>query len=412
MDKNNLLDEIFNNDPYGLLDIKPKASLRRTPDELLLASFQEINDFVAQNDKVPEANHANVSEYMLHSRLTSLLDDPDKCELLREYDQYNLLPSTSISSEGNEAEEINSIDDILNSDMLSGLNDSDEGLFDLKHVPEQKEIEKTDFVARRKPCPDFDKYEPLFKQVHEELATGHRKIIPFKQDRERNIHLHEGAFYLDNGVLFLLAEINISKKEHYKDDGTRVRTDGRTRCIFENGTQSNMLKRSVEKMLYANGKLVTENVNNINDNFSKKFGFITDEDQETGYIYVLKSKSDDEQIKSMNNLYKIGYSKHKVDDRIKNAEKEPTYLMAEVEEIASWKCYNLNAQKLEKIIHKLFHDSCLEVDIFDENGVRHTPREWFVVPFEIIEQAVMLISSGDIIDYYYDAKNSVILPRS
>lgn len=411
MDKDRLLDEIFNNDPYGLLDIKPKASLRRTPDELLLSSFQEINDFVAQNGKAPEANHANVSEYMLYSRLTSLLDDPDKCELLREYDEYNLLPTTGINSKANEAEEINSIDDILNSDMLNGLNDSDEGLFDLKNVPEQKEVEKTDFVARRKPCPDFDKYEPLFKQVHAELATGDRKIIPFRQDKERNIHLHEGAFYLDNGVLFLLAKINISKQEHYKEDGTRVRTDGRTLCIFENGTQSNMLKRSVEKMLYANGKLVTESSSKLNSDFAKGLGEITEDDLEAGYIYILKSKSQDEQISSIKNLYKIGFSRTGVFERIKNAENEPTYLMADVEEIAHYKCYNMNVQKLEKIIHTFFANARLQLDVFDNDGNRHTPREWFIIPLEIIEEAIMLITSGDIINYFYDVENRMIVKK-
>ena len=49
------------------------------------------------------------------------------------------------------------------------------------------------------------------------------------------------------GYLFLLESITYERDDHYKEDGTRVRKDGRTRCIFENGTESNILKRSVDK---------------------------------------------------------------------------------------------------------------------------------------------------------------------
>ncbi|MEX2594694.1 MAG: hypothetical protein WD426_18135 [Anditalea sp.] len=84
--------------------------------------------------------------------------------------------------------------------------------------------------------------------------------------------------------------MEITRKTHYKPDGIRVREDGRTRCIFENGTQSNMLKRSVEKILYANGKAVTENFEKVNEGFAETFGIITDEDQEAGFIYLIKSK--------------------------------------------------------------------------------------------------------------------------
>src|SRR5690606_38120861 len=126
------------------------------------------------------------------------------------------------------------------------------------------------------------------------------------------------------------------------------------------------------------------------------------EDQEAGFIYLLKSKSTNEEIKNIQNLYKIGYSKTDVSSRIKNAEKEPTYLMAPVEYIAGWKCYNMNPQKFEQLVHNFFGSSCLELDVFDEKGRRHSPREWFIAPIAVIEQAVTLIVNGKIVDYRYD----------
>ncbi|MCB0537835.1 MAG: GIY-YIG nuclease family protein [Bacteroidetes bacterium] len=412
MDKDSILDEIFNNDPLGLLNVKPKKSNVRTADERLLASFQEINDFIENNGKEPEPNPSNISEYQLYSRLKSLREDLQKVEQLKPHDINNLLPEIAINqvnepqAEYNKSKQISSLDDILGDDSLDILGGDDAGLFDFKHTPKDYERAQADFVARRKPCKDFDKYEQLLKGVQKDLADGKRKLIDFKQD-----NLQEKAFYVHNGVLFYLKEINIEHKEYYKEDGTRVREDGRTRCIFENGTESNMKKRSVEKILYANGRVVTENIDKVNEGFIESFSTITDEDEEAGYIYVLKSKSTDERIAAIQDLYKVGYSKTDVEERIKNAEKEPTYLMAPVRIKGAWKCFNMNPQKLEQLLHNFFGNSCLEIDVFDEKGKRHTPREWFIAPFEVIEQAIELIINGKIVNYKYDNDNFTIIGK-
>ena len=410
--KDSILDEIFNNDPFGLLTVKPKKSNTRTADDRLLASFQDINDFVESNGKEPEPNSSNISEYQLYSRLKSLRIDVDKVQQLKPYDTHNLLPDLVIGEvneqqqEYKKPSEINSLDDILGDDLFDILGGDNAGLFDFKHTPKDYERAQSDFVARRKPCKDFNKYEQLLKDVQKDLAAGNRKLIDFKQN-----NLQEKAFYVHNGVLFYLEEINISKKEHYREDGTRVREDGRTRCIFENGTESNMLKRSVEKILYANGRVVTENINKVNEGFVESFSSITEEDQDAGYIYVLKSKGTDVSISSINDLYKIGYSKTDVEERIKNADKEPTYLMAPVRIKEAWKCFNMNPQKLEQLLHNFFGNSCLEIDVFDQKGKRHTPREWFIAPFEVIEQAIQLIINGKIVKYKYDAENMTIIVK-
>jgi len=412
MDKDKILDDIFNNDPLGLLNFKPKISYAQTADERLLASFLEINDFFASNKKEPGPNPGNISEFQLYSRLKNLRDDEIKINLLKEHDIHNLLPAIETNKVNepiapySKPKEINSIDDIFEDDSLDILNDNSEGLFDFKHTPKDYERAQADFVAKRKPCKDFDKYEHLLQEVQKDLANGKRKLIDFKQD-----NLIEGAYYVHNGVLFLLEKINISHKEHYKSDGTRVREDGRTKCIFENGTQSNMLKRSVEKILYANGKVVTDNLEKINEDFIENFSNVTNKDEKAGFIYILKSKSKDQRITSIQNLFKIGYSKTDVKERIKNADKEPTYLMAGVEYISGWKCFNMNPQKFEQLIHNFFGSSCLEIDVSDKKGKRHTPREWFIAPIEIIEQAIELIINGKVVNYKYDTENMTIIRK-
>jgi hypothetical protein len=395
-DKESILREIFENDPLGLLNVKPKKSAARTSDERLAASFDEINDFFEKNDREPTPDPTNISEYKLYSTLKGLRDNDEKMLALEPQDKYELLNVVK--------KEINSIDDILGDDSLDILGDDSEGIFDFKHTPKDFERAKADFVGKRVKCKDFGKYEYLFKEVQNDLALGKRKLVDFKEP-----NLREGSYYIHNGILFLLESITFEKEDHYKEDGTRVRKDGRTRCIFENGTESNILKRSVEKNLYKNGKVVTQNADKVIEEFTEKFSGITDEDKETGHIYVLKSRSEKEEISSIENLYKIGYSSISVMERIKNAENEPTYLMAPVKIESSWMCYNMNAQKFEQLIQRFFGATCLEVDVFDKKGIRHTPREWFIVPLEAIEQAISLIINGEIVNYTYDNESKVIV---
>jgi hypothetical protein len=397
MDRDKLLKEIFEDDPLGLLVIKPTNSPGRNEDERLVASFQEINLFFEQNNREPELG-GGIQEHQLYSRLKSIRENPLKMEMLKVHDIYGLLDYTP--------KEVTSLDDVLNDDILGILGDDDTGLFDLKHVTKFKERESTDFVAQRKPCRDFNNYELKFKQIQSELKSGKRKLIDFKLD-----NLRENCYYVHNGILLFVEKINITRKEHYKPDGTRVREDGRTRCIFENGTESNMLKRSIEKILYLNGKVVSENADITNEEFFEKFSNVNNEDMEAGFIYILKSKSDKQEIKEINNLFKIGFSKVSVEERIKNASQEPTYLMADVKIVMAYKCYNMNPHKLEQLVHGFFGRSCLNIDVFDINGNRHTPREWFIAPLYIIEQAIHYIIAGAIVKYRYDDVNEEIVER-
>jgi hypothetical protein len=369
----------------GLLNVIQKSSSTLNADERLTASFQEINEFFERHNREPQPNVGNISEYRLYCRLKSLREDKDKMMVCEPHDKCGLLKT--------EKKEIKSIDDIFGDDSLDILGGNSEGLFDFKHTP--KETTMPDYVASRKSCTEFSKFESLFIQCQSDLTNNKRKLYPFKNEQD----IAGGHFFVLKGVLLYVAYVGEKSNEKGK-------MNARLRCIFENGTESDMLLRSLSAELYKHGRRVSENENGL-------LGLknISEDDDETGFIYILKSLSGDPKIQNISNLYKIGYSNIPVEERIKNAEQEPTYLMAPVKIITIFKCYNLNPQKLELLIHNFFGKTCLNFDIFDINGIRHTPREWFIAPLEVIEEAVDFIISGEIINYSYDTERQIIVGK-
>lgn len=392
MSKKKTLQDIFDDDDFGLLDSKPKNSSIKSEDDRLIESFLEINAFFEKNKREPKADVFIVAERSLGAKLKNFRNNTKHIEILKPYDTYNLLGQTK--------KEITSVDDIFSDDAL-GILDTDETLeiFKIKNIPLDSERAETDFVARRKAMKpkEFASYEPLFKQVQKELKEGKRKLTEFK-DVEQN--LEEGKYYILDGILLFLEKDGIEERL-IKD---RVRKDGRTTIIFENGTTSNMYYRSLAKALYNNGKIVSDTDSDVENELFKNANLVNESDEESGWIYILKSKSTKKEIQDIKDLYKIGFSKIDVRERIKNAIKEPTYLMADVEVVSTYKCYNMNPHKFEQLIHRFFAEVCLNVDVFDDNGKRITPREWFVVPFEIIDKTIELIISGEIINFSYDYK--------
>ena len=294
--------------------------------------------------------------------------------------------------------DINSLDDILNSDAFGLLNSkTDEDIHTLINVPRiDKDRADADFVARREKFKDFEKYEPLLTQCQQDLREGKRKLVPSIESR-----LSVGTFCVLDGVLLYIVDI---EKGYLGNSG---KINRRTTLVFENGTKSNMLLRSLGKGLSDNGSLVTELDTDRADNLFN----IVEDDSKNGYIYILKSLSNDDKISTKRNLYKIGFSTTAVETRIRNAKQDPTYLMADVQIISSFEIYNVNPYKLEQLIHKFFSNSCLDVDIVDGTGMIHKPREWFVAPIEVIEEAIELIINGEIINYKYDLNSEKIVLR-
>jgi len=375
------LKQIIEDDDMSLLDVKDNE-VAMTPDERLVNSFLEIIDFVDRNKRQPEANSKDLNEYRLYSRLRSICSNPAKMEKLQDFDAHNLLRASKAPE---------TVDDILNDDDLDILGDDTTDLFKIRNVPES--IDTPDYIARQKPCRDFDKYERLFLQCHTDLKEGKRIIKDFTHEQQIEV----GQFFILKGVLVYVADM----AERYKKN---TKTNARLRLIYENGTESDLLLRSLSRALYKDGRRVTTHEDRLLANFEG----IEDADQESGYIYILKSLSKDPAITSLNNLYKIGFSTKPVEDRIKNAEKDPTYLMAPVKVVETYRCYNLNPQKFEHLVHKFFGEVRLDTEIVSSKGFKYSADEWFTAPIEIIELAVKLIINGEIIYYKYDHINETI----
>jgi hypothetical protein len=399
MDKKINIDDIFNDDIFGLLDSKSKPSTVKSADDRLIDSFEEINMFIDKNSREPNA--ASMSEYGLLARLKTFRQDDTKKKILKQFDRHNLLGYVEMENL--------SIDDVLNDDDF-GLLDTDKELsiFRFKNVPNPEERAETDFVAQRKPLKekDFQPYETMFQKVHQEIKEGKRKIKTF-QNIEKNLHV--GNFYIMDGLLVYLESADLEQARKELKSGARIRVDGRTKTIFENGTYSNMLYRSLGKQIQKNGKLITNTDSYIEKEMFANANLIKKEDIQTGWIYILKSKSTNSEIANIKDLYKIGFSSTPVDERIKNAKNEATYLFADVEKVVAYRCYNRNADKLELLLHRFFASACLNIDLFDKKEQRITPREWFVVPLEVIEEAIQLILYETIMNYKYNIENQSIV---
>jgi hypothetical protein len=380
------IEEIINSDPHGLLNIK-SASKSITSDQRLEESFLEIVNFYKAHKKEPqEVNEIN--ERKLAIRLKELKKNPEKIKLLKNLDKENLL--------GN-AIEYKSVDDILDNDFLGILNTEEyKELFDLKNIKFEKN--KTDFIARRKPCSDFHKFENNFKKIHEDLKNKKRKLLIFKEQ-----DLQEGRYFLLDGLLTFLEKVDLQERTfNDKLQGQRTRKDNRIRCIFENGLESNMYYRSLQKLLYDNGKYISETNEEAINLFKKNLGNINKEDKISGRVYILKSLSKKPEIISIKNLYKIGFSKNTAENRIKNAKNDPTFLMDEVEVVDEIIIYNVSALKFENLIQVFFAKRCLDIFVIDSNGNKVKPKEWFSVPLRVIKRAIQLIESEEIVDYIYD----------
>ncbi|MDM8160585.1 GIY-YIG nuclease family protein [Labilibaculum sp. K2S] len=393
------LDDIFNDDNFGLLESKAKTSNVKSEEDRLIDSFEEINSFYDKNKREPSTS--SMSEYGLLAKLKNFRQNEEQKIILKPFDRHNLLGHVEIEKP--------SLDDILNEVDDFGLlsNDDELSIFKFNHTPKPEDRAETDFVARRKSLSEeeFAPYEEMFHKVHQEIKEGKRKIKTF-HNIEKNLHV--GDFYVMDGILLYLETADLKREEWEQKSGNRVRIEGRTKTVFENATYSNMLFRSLGKQIQKNGKLVTNTDAKSEQEMFVNANLIAEEDMQTGWIYVLKTQSKNPELTSIKDLYKIGFSSTSVDERIKNAKNEATYLFAGVKKVATYKCYNRNADKLEILLHRFFANACLDIDLFNEKGQRLNPREWFVVPFEVIEEAIKLILNENIVNYAYDSNSKKV----
>lgn len=277
-------------------------------------------------------------------------------------------------------------------DPLLDLSEEEARLFDIpQDMRKVMAKKKADYVAQHKLCENFDDYRALFVKVHQELKQGKRSLVRIN----KTATLAAGRFYFVGGQMLLLEHIGELKRS------SNFLPDARTRCIYENGTESDILLQTLRKNVVGDGYAVSELEEEAEAQFFNNSDIASD-DKVTGYIYVLSSLSNHPDVKEEKNLYKIGFTRGTVEERISNAEHEPTYLMAPVKIVATYKVVNLNSQKFEDVLHTVLKNVQFHVTVTDDNGISHEPKEWFVVPLSVVDAIIARIMDGSIIHYTYN----------
>tara|TARA_R110002072_G_scaffold51874_4_gene138932 strand:+ start:33 stop:1202 length:1170 start_codon:yes stop_codon:yes gene_type:complete len=363
---------------------KPVA--RSAVDERVIAGFEDIQRFTELAGHPPRhGEDKDIFERLYAVRLERLTANLAYVALLRPNDHQGLLNAAPTVSEADEDIDL----DALASD-LEDLDDVASDITELKHVRPVAEKRAAEEIANRETCADFDKFKPLFEKVQSDLDAGLRTTRP----PETSAEIEAGRFYIISGQKAYVAEVGESFKQDYGD------WDARLRVVFDNGTESNLLMRSLHRAMSKDKSSRT-----ISDPIAGPlFTDATVEgDEASGIIYVLRSKSDLPVVaQNRDLLHKIGVTGGNVKKRVANARLDPTFLMADVEIVTTYELYNVNRVKLENLLHRIFENARLEIQIKDRFGNPIIPREWFLVPIFAIDEAVERIRNGSIKGVKYD----------
>jgi len=367
-----------------------KASSRSPREERIIAGFEDIERFYEQHGQLPtNGEDKDIFERLYAVRLDKIRTSEDCRAVLAGFDKYGLLQGqpAAIHSAGDDLD-----DDALLAE-LGVLDAGENDITKLTHVKTRAEIRAAEEIAKRASCLDFEKFKPLFTAVQEDLKVGIRQSRRFKEDAS----IEKGEFFILGGQIVYVAEVG---EEIKAPNGA---TDARLRVIYDNGTESDLLMRSLQRALYKDeaGRRITD------PSAGPLFSDVAEDgDIESGTIYILRSKSDHPLIKEHRDvIHKIGVTSGDISKRLSNAKLDPTFLMADVEVVATYELSNINRVRLEKLIHKFFEPARLNIEIKDRFGNPIVPREWFLVPRFVIDEAIERIKDGSIVKLKYDAKH-------
>ena len=385
------LDELA--DELSEFDVPEKKGGRSPREERVIAGFEEIQRFVEKHGHAPfHGEDRDIFERLYAVRLDRLRALEDCCSLLAPLDRQGLLSGAPVTAALTET-----IDEDELVAELSGMGDTAD-ITTLRHVRASADKHAAEEIAQRKPCPDFDTFKPLFERVARELKEGVRQTHAVHAlDAIKLAEIQQGEFFIVEGQMAYIAAVGEEITTTYE------RKDSRLRVIYDNGTESDVLQRSFQRALHrdAAARLITNP--SAGPLFSDE---ASEDDQESGTIYVLRSKSGLPVVAANRDvLHKIGVTgRSNVAARFFNAKNEPTFLLADVEVVATYDLYNINRVKLENLIHRVFDPARLDIEIKDRFGKPVVPREWFLVPVFVVDEAVERIKDGTITDYVYDPK--------
>lgn len=378
---------------------QPEKKGGRSPrEERIIAGFEEIQRFVEKSGHAPRhGEDGEIFERLYAVRLDRLRALEECRTLLTAFDHQGLLTGAPMSS-AVPADTMD--DDELLAELEGAAGSSD--ITKLRHVRTSAEKREAEEIASREKCLDFETFKPRFEQVQADLASGLRTTRPFVKDAGfLKADIQAGQFFILGGQTAYVAQVGEPIK------APNGETDARLRVIYSNGTESDLLLRSLQRALYKDeaGRRITEL--GAGPLFDDQTG---DGDQASGTIYVLRSKSDHPLVAANRAiLHKIGVTGGSVERRIANARLDPTYLMADVEIVATYVLYNVNRAKLETLIHKVFGAAQLDVEIMDRFGRPIVPKEWFLVPLFAVDEAVNRIKDGTITGHVYDPNTASLV---
>lgn len=379
-----------------------KKRTRSANEDRLISGFGEIINFVKDHGREPiNSPDQEIFERLYAVRLQKIRSLPYAAELLSAMDSDSLLTCTSQSSESDldgDSVDLEELSAALGEDF------ADKNLTELKHVRSAAEKRAAEEIASRAICEDFGNFESLFRTIRDEIKSGERLIAPFGKDATIEV----GDLFVVDGLTAYVASVG----EAFFNDG-QDRYDARLRVIFSNKTESNLLRTSLQKALHKDGSSRRIARDCEDSLFSSMGTEIEDDDVTTGVIYVLRSNSPEDFIVANRELvHKVGVTEGKVETRISNAKNDPTFLLADVEIVQTYQLVGINPKKLENLIHKFLAPAKIEVEIKDRFGKPVKPREWFLVPLNIIDDIVGLIRSGQIVNYGYDPSIAKLYLRS
>jgi hypothetical protein len=378
-----------------------KKGGRSAREERIIAGFDEIQRFVEKNGRAPQhGEDRDIFERLYAVRLDRLRALQECRSLLAPLDRQGLLAGAESA-----AAPVESIDeDELLAELGGAAGSSD--ITELRHVRISADKRAAEEIANRQKCEDFDHFKPLFLQIQKDIESGIRQTRPFELKAE----IRSGSWFIVGGQKAYVAEMG----EIFSN--AQGRTDARLRVIFDNGTESNLLMRSLQRALHKDeaGRRITDPVAGplfASENAGPPFASENaDCDQASGTIYVLRSKSDHPFVAANRDvLHKIGVTGGDVARRTANAKFDPTFMMADVEIVATYELYNINRTKLENLVHRIFDPGRLNIEIKDRFGQSIIPREWFLVPLFVVNEVVDRIRDGTIIGYRYDPKAAALM---
>jgi len=378
----------------GVSAAPKKTGALTAREERIVAGFEDIQRFVETHGRLPlHGEGHDIFERLYAVRLDRLRDSPEAQTLLTSLDTQGILSGGFAKATFQPSK----LDDDALLEELAPETPAPNDIRVLRHVRSQEERRAAEEVASRSACPDFNLFRPLFEQVEGDLRTGMRQSRPFARDPSVSV----GNFFILGGQFAYVAEMSEWFKAPNGDD------DARLRVIYANGTESNLLMRSLQRALYKDetGRRITDP--NPGPLFSEQW---EENDVESGTIYVLRSLSEHPFVAEHRELiHKIGVTGGDVKVRIGNASQDATYLLADVEVVATYKLSAINRTKLEGIFHRIFAPAQIDLTIQDRFGHPVRPREWFLVPLSVIDEAVRRVTDGTITEFAYDPKVAALV---